>query len=101
MARQSGEDGLVVEGDLQDLDHPSKYPGVLSALDAKYSDPSDSVCLPSRDPAFDGIYQLVPRPALSWQLADFDCSLARWTHPGQPPGNDVVNSVRAFGTRAP
>ena len=74
------EDVLIVEGELQDLDHPSQYPDVLASLEAKYCYPEDAGYLPSSDPGFDVIYRLNPRRAMAWQLADFDGSHARWTN---------------------
>jgi hypothetical protein len=73
------EDVLIIEGEVQDLGHPSQNPAVVVALDAKYPEPGDAVYLPSDDPAFDVIYRFDPRHAMAWQLADYDGSQARWT----------------------
>jgi hypothetical protein len=86
------EDVLVVEGQLRDLGHPSQHPKVVAAFDVKYCEPADAVYLPSHDPAFDGLYELTPRRAMAWQLANFDGSQARWTLGDRGPDEGLTSS---------
>jgi Pyridoxamine 5'-phosphate oxidase len=85
------EDVLVVEGELRDLGHPGQNLEVVAAFDAKYCEPADAVYLPSHDPAFDVVYELKPRRAMTWQLADFDGSQARWTLGDRDPGERLTS----------
>ncbi len=75
---ESAEDVLIVTGDLEDLGPPQRHGDVLAALDAKYRAPEDARYLPSADPDFDVLWRLRPRRAMSWRLADYEGSQARW-----------------------
>ncbi len=75
---ESAEDVVIVDGRLEDLGHPSEHPGVLRALEEKYSQPDDAAYLPSGDPSYDVLYRLVPGRARLWSLADFEDSQRRW-----------------------
>jgi nitroimidazol reductase NimA-like FMN-containing flavoprotein (pyridoxamine 5'-phosphate oxidase superfamily) len=72
------EDVLIVRGTAQDVGRPAEHPVVLAALAAKYSDPADRQYLPDADPAFDVVYAVRPRSAMTWRLTDYDASQRRW-----------------------
>lgn len=75
---ESGEDVVIVHGEVADLGKPQEHPEVMAALDAKYPRPEDAQYLPSADDAFDALYAVRPHRALLWQLADWDGSQQRW-----------------------
>lgn len=75
---ENAEDVLIVHGVAADIGTPAQTPEVVAALDAKYTDPADRAYLPSAEPAYDVIYAIRPRSALTWQLDDFVGSQRRW-----------------------
>ncbi len=73
------EDVLIVRGTAEDVGHPSAHAEVIAALAAKYASPADRQYLPDADPAFDVLYALRPRSAMTWRLADYEASQRRWS----------------------
>jgi hypothetical protein len=72
-------DVLIVHGTLIDEGRPEGHADVMAALDLKYADPADRPYLPSADPDFDVMWSLDPTRAMTWRLADWDGSHARWS----------------------
>lgn len=75
---ENADDVVIVCGVAEDLGTPAQVSPVVSALDAKYTDPGDQQYLPSADPAFDVVYAIRPRSVLIWRLAEFETSQRRW-----------------------
>jgi hypothetical protein len=75
---ESGTEVLIVHGELEHLGHPRQRPDVLNAFAAKYREPDEVPFLPSEDPAFDVLYALEPRWAITWSLPDTAASTRRW-----------------------
>ena len=80
---ESGADVVIVHGRMVDLGHPTHHPAVLRAFEQKYDQPEERPFLPSSDPAFDVLYSLAPRRALTWSLPDTEASTRRWTVAGR------------------
>jgi PPOX class probable F420-dependent enzyme len=76
---ESGEDVLIVRGDVEDLGAPAALPSVVAALAAKYARAEDQQYLPGADPDFDVVYALRPRSAMAWRLDDYAASQRRWS----------------------
>lgn len=76
---ESGADVVIVHGQLVDRGRPSSHPVVVEAFDVKYHLPDERPFVPSSDPAFDVLYSLLPRRALTWSLPDTEASTRRWT----------------------
>ena len=76
---ESGEDVLIVRGTATDVGAPAQVPAVVAALSRKYPAPADRRYLPDADPAFDVVYAITPRSAVTWRLADFEHSQRQWT----------------------
>jgi hypothetical protein len=76
---ESGDDVVIVHGVAEDAGAPHELPHIVTALDAKYTDPEDQPFLPSADPSFDVVYAIRPRSALTWRLADYADSQRRWS----------------------
>jgi hypothetical protein len=79
---ESGDEVVIVLGQLDDLGQPAEAPDVVEALAAKYDGPDDRQYLPPIDESFDVLYVLRPRKALVWSLSDFDHTQRRWAPPG-------------------
>jgi PPOX class probable F420-dependent enzyme len=75
---ESGTEVLIVHGELEHRGHPRQRPEVLNAFGAKYHEPDEVAFLPSEDPAFDVLYALEPRWAITWSLPDTAASTRRW-----------------------
>jgi PPOX class probable F420-dependent enzyme len=76
---ESGDDVVIVHGELADVGHPMAAGAVVAALAAKYDDADDAPYLPAADPSADVLYVLRPRRALMWTLAELESSQQRWT----------------------
>lgn len=72
------EDVLIVEGHLERVGSPADRPEVLTAFRAKYVDPDDLAWLPSSGSSVEVVVSFEPRRAISWVLANFEGSQARW-----------------------
>lgn len=75
---ESGDDVVIVRETLEDLGAPAQAGHVVTALSAKYTDPSDQPYLPAADPDFDVLYVLRPRSARMWRLPSFEASQRSW-----------------------
>jgi Pyridoxamine 5'-phosphate oxidase len=75
---ESGADIVIVHGRLVDRGLPTDHPLVVRAFDRKYDGLEERPFLPSSDPAFDVLYSLQPRRALTWSLPDTEASTRRW-----------------------
>lgn len=75
---ESAEDVVIVHGVAEDLGRPAANGDVVAALTAKYPHPDDAAYLPSEDPAFDVLYVIRPRRAMTWRLDEYDGSQGRW-----------------------
>lgn len=78
---ESGAEVLIVHGDLEHLGPPQGRADVLRAFAGKYDEPWEVPFLPSSDPAFDALYALAPRWAITWSLPDTAASTRRWHRP--------------------
>ena len=76
---ESGDDVVIVHGELVARGHPKDAAAVVAALARMYDEPADADYLPPADPAADVLYVLRPTRALMWRLADFESSQLRWT----------------------
>ncbi len=74
----NADDVVIVRGTAEDLGTPAQVPEVVAGLSAKYTSPEDRQYLPESDPAFDVVYAVRPRSAMTWSLPDFDGSQRRW-----------------------
>lgn len=72
------EDVLIVRGTAEDAGRPDAHPEVIAALAAKYDSEDDRKYLPDADPAFDVLYAVRPRSAMTWRLDDYEASQRRW-----------------------
>jgi hypothetical protein len=75
---ESGDDVVIVHGQLEDVGHPMDFRQVVDALAQKYDTPVRRRFLPSTDPDFDVLYLFRPRRALLWLLSDYEGSQQRW-----------------------
>jgi len=70
---ESGDDVVILEGAVEELDGAAILDRYIEAYDSKYEvrpDPSDPAA---------AVYELRPRVAFTWLEADFVESAARWT----------------------
>jgi hypothetical protein len=76
---ESASDVVIVHGSLNDLGPPASHPDVVQAFEEKYDRPEEVPFLPSSEPAFDVLYALEPRRAVTWSLPDTEASTRRWS----------------------
>jgi hypothetical protein len=76
---ESASDVVIVDGSLHHLGRPASRPDIVQAFDEKYDRPEEVPFLPSSEPAFDVLYALEPRRAMTWSLPDTEASTRRWS----------------------
>jgi len=72
MHLESGDDVVILEGLVAEVDDPGLLARFVDAYDAKYH------FRPDATDTSNGIYQLRPRLAFSWLEQDFPQTAARW-----------------------
>jgi nitroimidazol reductase NimA-like FMN-containing flavoprotein (pyridoxamine 5'-phosphate oxidase superfamily) len=85
---ESASDVVIVHGDLEHLGHPGGHPEVMRAFERKYHRAEEVPFLPSANAAFDVLYALQPRWALTWCLPDTEASTRRWSRGSQNASTD-------------
>jgi nitroimidazol reductase NimA-like FMN-containing flavoprotein (pyridoxamine 5'-phosphate oxidase superfamily) len=81
---ESASDVVIVHGELEHLGHPGGRPEVVRALARKYHRPEELPFLPSTNAAFDVLYALRPKRAMTWCLPDTEASTRRWSKATRP-----------------